>query len=51
VDDVEGIVFFLDVVDVDVDVVVFFCVCCIICVCIVVLFDEEMNDAFVLDFV
>jgi hypothetical protein len=50
VDDVEGIVFFLDVVDVDVDVVVFFCVCCIICVC-VVLFDEEMNDAFVLDFV
>ena len=47
-DDVEGIVFFLDVVDVDVDVVVFFCVC-IVVVCVV--FDEEMNDAFVLDFV
>jgi hypothetical protein len=50
VDDVEGIlIFFLDVVDVDVDVVVFFCVCVVVCVCVV--FDEEMNDAFVLDFV
>jgi hypothetical protein len=50
VDDVEGIlIFFLDVVDVDVDVVVFFCVCVVVCVCVV--FDEEMNDAFVLDYV